>query len=160
MLKAVLAGVVFLAILNGCSEFQLASSRKNVEVENISPKVFTVNFCGNAYMNQAEVERYALQRASEEVLSKGYSHFVIVKKRDDSEVCNLNSAGRSSSGMPSERSASNQYNFQPFMKPNVTLTIQCFYKAEKIPEGAIDADEFLLKNFPALRSQEVNNVRK
>lgn len=137
------ATAVVLIILYGCSGYQLSSQSKNVIVDTISPNTFTVNFCGNAYMSQKEVEKYALQRASELTLSKGCSHFVILKKRDDSEVCMLSSKERYSSTPPLS-------DIPTFVKPNITLTIQCFSKGAKIPQDAIDAEQFLHENFPGL----------
>ena len=137
-----------LVFLSGCSGYQLAGERKNITVESIAAKTFTVNFCGNAYMNQKEVEKYAMQRAAEVTLAKGYSHFAVLRKNDKSQMCMLNPSG-SYSPAPSSRES---YDFQPFMKPNVTLTIQCFSANEKMPEGTIDAQKFLAENFPGLKN--------
>jgi hypothetical protein len=155
-----IVALAFLMVLSSCSEFQLSSNKKNITVDTVSPKVFTVNFCGNAYMTQDAVEKYALQRASEETLLKDCSHFIILKKRDDSKICMLNPAGNKNKAAPSDRGLSNQYTFQPLMKPNINLTIQCFSKNEELPEGAIDAAEFLMKNFPELRGQGVSYGKK
>ncbi len=140
-----------LLFLSGCSGFQLSSEGKKVIVDKTSPNTITVTFCGNAYMDQKEVEKYALQRASREALSKGCSYFVIVNKEDKSKFCTL------SSGMNKK----NAYNAPPikdsgylisseFVEPNVTLTIRCISKNEKIPADAIDAAKFLRENFPGL----------
>ncbi len=151
VIKFIVAAAVILIILNGCSGYQLSGRKETVSVMNISPKTFTVNFCGNAYMSKKEVEKYTFQRASEVALSKGYSHFVVLNKSDNSEMCMLNSGGQHDSVSGSGVRDSSAYAFQPFMKPNLTLTIQCFSKGEKMPEGAIDADEFLRQNFPGLK---------
>lgn len=150
-MKIVLVIAAALMALCGCSSYQLTSQNTRMTVDNISPKTFTVNFCGNAYMQQKEVEKYALQRASEVSLSKGYSHFVVLKKSDNSELCMLNSAGTSGAESSSRSTAPSSYVFQPFLKPNITLTIQCFSKGEKLMDGAIDAEQFLKENFPGLK---------
>ncbi|MDD5692301.1 MAG: hypothetical protein PHP10_03895 [Candidatus Omnitrophica bacterium] len=140
-----------LSVLAGCSSFQLAEQRKETIVDSISPNAVTVTFCGNAYMDQKEVEKYALQRASREALSKGCSHFIVVRKDDKSKICSLSSGmnKRHPSNAPPVKN-SGYVTSSEFVEPNVTLTIQCVPKGEKIPEGAIDAQEYLRENFPGL----------
>jgi len=138
-------------VLSGCAHYGLSSEAKSTIVDEISPNTITVTFCGNAYMSQEEVEKYTLQRASLEALSRECSHFIIVNKEDKSKICALPSAGKR-----------HLYDAQPvedpkplipshFVEPNMTLTIQCLFRGEKIPENAINAEEFLDENFPSLR---------
>ena len=140
-----------LVVLSGCSGYQLASRSQNISVESLSPKSFTVNFCGNAYMSQKEVDKYALQRASEVTLVKGYPYFAVMSKKDNSEVCVVNPENTYSSAMSSTGRRPSSYDFPSFRKPNVTLAIQCFAKGEKMPDGAINAEEYLNENFPGLK---------
>ncbi|MFA6129948.1 MAG: hypothetical protein WC731_03070 [Candidatus Omnitrophota bacterium] len=142
-------GLLFL--LSGCSSFQLSSQRKQAIVDKISPNVITVTFCGNAYMSQKEVEKYALQRASSETLSKGCSYFVVLNKDDKSKICSLVS-GMNQNNSYSSPDATDSGNsaLSELVEPNVTLTIRCIAKGEKIPDNAIDAEKFLNDNFPGL----------
>jgi len=140
-----------LIVLSGCAGYQLSSQKKNVVVDKIAPDTFTVTFCGNAYMSQEEVEKYAQQRAAETALSKGFPYFVVLKKDDTSQICLFDSYKKKAQpydagGMPE----SPEVVPVKFVKPNVTLTIQCFSSAENLPEKAIDAQKFLDENFPGL----------
>lgn len=139
-------------ILQGCSGFQLSGARKEAIVDRISPNTVTVTFCGNAYMKQEEVEKLALQRASLEALSKGCSHFVIMNKEDKSKICALG-LGTDKNHLYDSAAAKNpgSLTLSDFVEPNVTLTIRCVQKGEEIPENAINAEEYLNKNFPGLR---------
>jgi len=142
-------GLLFL--LSGCSSFQLYSEKKQVVVDRISPDVVTVTFCGNAYMDQMEVEKYALQRASSEALAKGCSHFVILSKEDKSKFCSLVSGmNQNNSYSASTPGGSGNPALSEFVEPNVTLTIRCIAKGEEVPDKAIDAEKFLNDNFPGL----------
>lgn len=147
-----IAASLLLVILSGCASYQLSSEKKSTIVDKISPNVITVTFCGNAYMSQEEVERYTLQRASSEALAKGCSHFVILNKEDKSKICAVNS-GMDKNGSYDSPAAQKPDSLTPpvFVEPNATLTIQCIRRGEEIPEGAINAEEFLNKNFPGLK---------
>jgi len=143
-----LLGLIF---LSGCSGFQLSSERKEVMVDKISPNTVTVTFCGNAYMNQKDVEKYALQRAAREALSKGCPYFVVINKEDRSKVCALSSGMNKGSLYDAPPVKNSGYLVSSdFVEPNVILTIQCVRKGEKIPENAINAEAFLKENFPGL----------
>ncbi len=140
-----IAGMIFLIVLcAGCSSYQLAGTSMNTMVQRISQDTFSVNFCGNAYMNAKDAEKYAFQRAAEVTLSKGYSHFVVLTRRDDSQQCTLNDPGE-----PNSLDSSLLY-----VRPNVTLTFQCFSGKQKMPADAIDARHFLGSNFPGLDKQQ------
>jgi len=139
----------FLVLLGGCSGFMLQSEKESVITESISSSNFTVTFCGNAYMNQGEAEKYAMQRACELTLTKGYSHFVILSKTDQSQICALQDAplpGYSSGKQPAAGTASPQ----SIIRPNLTLKIQCF-KPTDAPKEAIDAQKYIDDNFPGLK---------
>jgi hypothetical protein len=138
----VAASALLLLSMSGCSTYQLSGHAKEVSVDKISPNTITVSFCGNAFMSQKEVEKYAFQRASVETLAKGYSHFVVVKKNDNSRMCPLSSG--------KETNYSGNFTPSDFVEPNVTLTIRCLSRTEKIPEDAIDASQFLEQNFPGM----------
>jgi len=142
---------VGLLVLSGCSSLQFAGQKKSAIVERVSPDTFTVNFCGNAYMSQKEAEKYALQRAADLALSKGFSHFVILSKNDDSRICPLDSRQRYGTMPSSEKDISSSQAAAPFVTPNLTLTIRCFSGGGKMPEDAIDAEQYLKDNFPGLR---------
>jgi hypothetical protein len=132
-----------LLLASGCSTYQLASQAKEVSVDTISPNSITVSFCGNAFMTQKDVEKYALQRACTEALAKGCSHFVVVKKNDNSKMCPLDST----------KATNYSGNFTPadFVEPNITLTIRCLSRTEKAPDDAIDAAQYLEDNFPGMK---------
>jgi len=150
MLKPVCCAALGLMILGGCTAYQLSSKSKNVTVESISPKAFTVSFCASAYMKQDEVEKYALQRAAEEALAKGCSHFIVLTKRDDSKFCAFNPKKDIGSTSATPAKDYPLYAASPFMKPNITLTLQCLSEGDQAKENAIDAKQFLKENFPGL----------
>jgi len=150
-MKRIVILVLGLIILQGCLGLQLSSTKTEAIVDKTSANAISVTFCGNAYMTQKEVEKYALQRASSETLLKGYHYFVIMNKEDKSKMCSLNS------GMDKKH----RYDSLPirnsglltqsdFVEPNVTLIIRGIPKGEKIPENAIDAEKFLDENFPGI----------
>lgn len=150
-MKRIVFLVLALIILQGCSSLQLSGTRKKEIVDKISPNIIKVTFCGNAYMDQKEVERYAFQRASSEALAKGCSHFVVLNKEDQSKICALNSGMyKNSPGNYPPSNDSGDLVSSEFIEPNVTLTIQCIRKGEEIPENAIDAEKFLRENFPGM----------
>jgi hypothetical protein len=102
-------------------------------------------------MSQNEVEKYALQRASVEALSRGCSHFMVVKKDDKSKVCSISSAMNKKHvfNAPSIKN-SGYLTSSEFVEPNITLIIECVPKGQAIPEGAIEAEKFLDENFPGM----------
>lgn len=136
--RALLLVAAMLTVTCGCSSYQLSGASNRSSVELVSPDTFAVNFCGNAYMSREDVDKFALQRASEMALSKGYAYFSVVDKQDDSEFCAL------------DPKFSSSYDYPPFLKPNVTFTIKCFAKGDSIPGDAINAEEFLKENFPGM----------
>ena len=149
--KIWMAAVVVLS-LAGCASFQLSSMKENTLVDKTVPTIIKVTFCGNAYMTQKEVEKYAMQRACEEALAKGYSYFAVLNKRDDSKVCTLvaRNTGAQGSGQdplfaPEEMSSTG------FIRPNITLTIQGFSEGQKLPDNVVDIQQFLDENFPGIR---------
>ncbi|MFA5157434.1 MAG: hypothetical protein WC532_08665 [Candidatus Omnitrophota bacterium] len=145
------AVILLILIISGCSGYQLSGGRKTTSVERISSDTFAVSFCGNAFMSADEAEKYALQRAAEVTLSKGYSHFIVVKKHDNSEVCMLDLKESYSAPAHADSKTSVSADYQSFTRPNIALTIRCLSPAmEEAPEGSVDAAEFLRKNFPGL----------
>lgn len=145
-LYIVLAGcLVFLA---GCESFPLQSGKRSYVTESISKSVYSVTFCGNAYMDQAEAEKLATQRACELALTKGYTHFVILEKSDKSEICSLADRPRDYS-MGTQPSAS-FVGPQNLVRPNLSLKIEC-YPAKDAPDKAIDAQKYLDEHFPGLK---------
>lgn len=148
----VCAASVFL-LLAGCSGYRFLGGSKSTVVDKISPNTFTVNFCGNAYMSEREVEKYALQRAAEVTLSEGCAYFAVLDKRDDSEMCTLSSRKTPPSSASEQVRESSDYDLPQFKRPNVTLTIRCIASGEEPPEGAVDAEDYLGKNFPGLEKQ-------
>jgi len=153
-MKKIVALFLGLIILNGCANYQLSGKTKKTVVDKISPNTVIVTFCGNAYMNQEEVEKYALQRASVEALSKGCLYFVVVKREDNSKMCALSSRRNkvhSYDVAPIDKSGN--LDFPEFVEPNIALTIQCVSEEEgKNLESAINAEEFLSKNFPGMNN--------
>ncbi|MDD5583669.1 MAG: hypothetical protein PHV55_01250 [Candidatus Omnitrophica bacterium] len=146
--------VILVVFLNGCTAYRLSGRTKNVSVDKTSPDLFTVNFCGNAHMTQAEVEKYALQRACQAALDNGYSYFFVIEKRDDSQICALTPAmtrmKEDVSASPSSTQVFGSYPPAKFVTPNVTLKIKCFSDKTQAPKDAIDARQFLQDNFPGL----------
>ena len=142
-----------LMILNGCAHYKFSGKTTSFAVDKISPNIITVTFCGNAYMSQKEVEKYALQRASVEALSKGCPYFVVVKKEDNSKICALSSGiHRDDSHESPPLKYSGYLPSTEFVEPNVTLTIQCIFQGEEVPENAINAEQFLSENFPGMQN--------
>lgn len=137
--------------LAGCANFPLSNMKGTTSVSEISPRTYSVSFCGNAYMSQDEVDKYAFQRASELTLARGYTYFVVLSKEDNSEFCAINTGGKYGRRPPSEPTDAQSYAFPPFMKPNVKLTIRCYSQSAKLPQDAINADSFLRENFPGLK---------
>lgn len=140
--------IVGAVLLSGCSGFMLQSGKRSFSTEALSESAYSVNFCGNAYMKQSEAEKLTMQRASEITLTKGYTHFVILKKTDQSEFCSLKDTPRSLS--TDDPSTGSFVGPQNIVRPNITLNIQC-YKTKDAPEGAIDAQKYLDENFPGLK---------
>ena len=137
-------------ILGGCASYPLQSKKEIISTESISSDRFKVSFCGNAYMDQKDAEKYAMQRACELVLKKGFTHFTVVKKTDESELCLLQDAPRelSTSGMGRVASGSS-VGPQNLIRPNITLLVQCY--GTNPPADAINAQEYLNQNFPGLQ---------
>jgi hypothetical protein len=124
--------LIALLALGGCSSYQLAGEKQSVIVENILPNTFTVYFCGNAYMDQKEVEKYAFQKAAEVTLQKKFTHFIVVKKTDDSRVCSLNPPiGNASDYDSTFISSRKEVSQAVFVEPNVKLVVRCFSKGTR-----------------------------
>ena len=139
--------IVYSVLLNGCSGFMLQSGKRSFSTEAISESVHSVSFCGNAYINQNEAEKLTMQRACEITLTKGYTHFVVLKKTDQSEFCSLKDTPRAGSTQAS--TPSSFVGPQNIVRPNITLNIQ-FYKAKDAPKEAVDAQKYIDENFPGL----------
>ena len=140
-----------IVLLCGCSGFMLQSDRETTFTESLSPSTLTVTFCGNAFMDQQDAEKYAMQRACETTLTKGYTHFVIEQRNDQSQMCYLTKTpvqGYPDNNKQMPYSATT--GSQKMMRPNLSLTIRC-YTAVKAPKGAIDAQKYLDMNFPGLK---------
>jgi hypothetical protein len=140
-----------LIFLSGCSGFMLQSGKRTFVTEKLSESSFSVNFCGNAYMNKAEAEKLTMQRACEITLTKGYTHFVILTKTDKSELCLLEDQPRT--GSAHDPSSDSFLGPQNIVRPNIILKIQC-YKAIDAPQDAIDAQKYIDENFPGLKFKE------
>lgn len=147
-MKDILVIFILLLVLGGCAEYQFGSRSATAQVHAISTDTFEVNFCGNAYMTEKEVERYAMQRASDLVLSKGFSHFIVAGRKDASRVCQL------SYRLPAvpKTDMPTYMEYEPFYVPNITLVIRAFNRGSEMPEHAIDAAAYLQMNFPGLGS--------
>jgi len=149
-MKKIVSLLLITVILAGCAVFQSPSEKQTVMVDKTASDTINVTFCGNAYMSQKEVERYALQRASTEALSKGCSHFVIVDKLDKSKMCSLNSGSLAKDDIYNDPKIAKGPEPFPddFVEPNVTLTIRCIKDGQSASKEAIDARNFLKENFP------------
>jgi len=140
-------------LLNGCANFGLQSRNEYTVTEAISTSFYKVTFCGNAYMRQPEAEKLAIQRACELTLKKGYTHFVILEKSDQSEMCMLSDAPRGAYNNAPEKVTSGSFaGTQSLTRPNMTLKIQCYAKGQA-PKESIDAQQYLNENFPGLKFQ-------
>jgi len=119
----------------------------------ISKDTFSVTFKANAYTPKEDVVKYALRRASELTLMKGFTHFVVLGESDDSKSfmyhTSTGSASAYSYGNYAKVYGSSTGYSIPIKKPRITLQIKCF-KSE-YPEGAIDAKEFLDYNVPEIK---------
>lgn len=102
------------------SDFFL-SNKFGYQDYRIDENKFSVTFTANEYTSHDLVMKYALKRASELCIQNGYSHFVILSKKD---------AGRSVV-IPSE------YTSYIHHYPGVTIYIEAYH--HKISEEAIDA---------------------
>lgn len=139
-----------LFLLNGCAEFGLQSRKESTTTEMISTSSYKVSFCGNAYMSQQEAEKYAMQRACELTLKKGFTHFAVLDKSDRSEVCMLSDVSRTASYTSTENVPNSFAGPRNIIRPNMALKVQC-YKKEQAPKDAIDAQKYLDENFPGLK---------
>lgn len=149
-----LTAVISLLIAQGCSGFMMQSNRESIITESLSPSTATVTFCGNAYMSKQEVEKLAMQRACELTIKKGYTHFVIKERNDHSEFCSLTDKPKTESSGPLASKRSEEiFSPQDLVRPNVALRISC-YNTKEAPEGAINAQDYLDKNFPGLKFKE------
>ena len=138
-------------LLNGCANFGLQSRNEYTVTESISTSFYKVAFCGNAYMRQPEAEKLAIQRACELTLKKGYTHFVILEKSDQSEMCMLSDAPRGTyADAPAKVTSGSFASTQSLTRPNMTLKIQC-YAQKDAPKDSIDAQQYLDENFPGLK---------
>jgi hypothetical protein len=95
-------------------------------------------------MKRAEAERYTMQRACELALKKGYTHFVVLEKKDESDLGSFQDITRDTTITGIDKSELPQGR----IRPNIKLKIQCYNKADA-PDEAIDAQNYLDENFPA-----------
>jgi len=138
-------------LLNGCANFGLQSRNESMITEAISTSSYKVTFCGNAYMGQQEAEKLAMQRACELTLKKGYTHFIVSRRSDQSEICLLSDAPRGIfNSAPAKVTSGSFVGPQNLVRPNMALNIQCYAK-ENAPKDAIDAQQYLDENFPGLK---------
>ncbi len=146
--------IICLLLIYGCAGYPLSSSKQATFTESVSKSLFTVTFCGNAYMSKKEAEKYALQRASEITLEKGFTHYVVVERKDASQFCMLKDVPRrESSQMQTETIGNTEFPSNTdkgiMSRPNLTLKIQCY--RINAPEGAIDAQKYLDEQFSGLQ---------
>jgi len=139
----ILAAIIF---LGGCSGFMMQSNRESTITDSISTSAYKITYCGEGYMPKREAEKLAMQRASELVIRKGYTHFVIMQRSDKSVTCQLEDIPRDTyqKGMKSTYNES-LAGPQNLVRPNIILNIQCYNKADA-PKDAIDAKQYLINN--------------
>lgn len=136
-----LSALIF--ILCGCEDYMLQGRRESVVTDSISKSMYSVTFSGAAYMKRAEAEKYTLQRACELALKKGYTHFVVLEKVDDSDLGSFQDISRDTTITGIDKSELPQGR----IRPNIKLKIQCYNKSDA-PADAIDAQQYLDENFP------------
>ncbi|MDD5506533.1 MAG: hypothetical protein PHR73_07265 [Candidatus Omnitrophica bacterium] len=146
ILNIAIAGSILL--LSGCSGYMIQSEKRSYVTEALSKSTYSVAFTGNAYMEQEEAEKLAMQRACEITLTKGYTHFDVLTKSDQSETNTIEDVPRYYSREP--KATGSFVGPQNIVRPNITLTIEC-YKAKDAPKTAINAQEYIDKNFPGLK---------
>jgi hypothetical protein len=92
---------------------------------NTGEDSFIVNFQGNTYSDNDKMMQYALKRASELTLAKGYKYFSVVSENNLSKVKISNSTIST--------------------RPGISVQIKCY--REKTPEpNLIDASYYLAHN--------------
>lgn len=150
MKKFILFLIGSFIFLYGCSGYMLQGKEDSVITDAVSESMFSVTFCGNAYMDKKEAKKYALQRASELCLKKGFTHFLILEENDQSEICMLQDTPRSAypPGIK-EGSSTGYFGPESLVRPNISLKIQCYRK--DAPAESIDAQKYLSDNFPGLK---------
>jgi len=146
-------GVLLAVILifSGCVGTNSLNRSGSLVIPELEPDTYSVNFCGNAYMSRKDVEKYTYQRASEITMRKGYSHFIVLEQRNDSEVCSLYEQQNNyikTNVAPNV----NTEDLPSFARPNMTLKIKCYKSDGKIPEKAIEASKYLIDNFPGINN--------
>jgi hypothetical protein len=139
-------------LLCGCSGFMLQSGKKSYTTGAISKSVYRVSFSGDAYMDQSEAEKLAMQRACEIALTKGYTHFEVLTKSDQSETNMMEDLPRDYSTQPKPQPVSADGFVGPrnIVRPNIVLKIKC-YKTKDAPKDAVDAQKYIDDNFPGLK---------
>ncbi len=92
---------------------------------NTGEDSFIVNFQGNTYSDNDKIMQYALKRASELTLAKGYKYFTIISENNLSKVKIANSTIST--------------------RPGISVQIKC-YKEKSSEPNQIDAAYYLAHN--------------
>lgn len=100
----------------------------------ITTDVFSVSFRGNTSTTEDTVEAFLLRRASELTLRHGFRHFVILREE-----------GRTRSGSVGYSGVK-----VPVVAPALSIRIRCFADFPSDSDFVINAENFLLFNYPEM----------
>ena len=84
-ISTTIVAAFLVSLVTGCSTpYQRDGFRGGYQDMLMAEDMFQVSFRGNGYTGSDRVQRYALRRAAELSLEKGFGYFVIVSDRPDS----------------------------------------------------------------------------
>lgn len=89
-----------LLFLSACStSYQSAGLLGGYTDDELSPGIFQVNFRGNGFTSATKAKDFTLLRSAEVVLNRGYSHFVIIEKDNQTQTSAYTSPGYSTTDL-------------------------------------------------------------
>lgn len=147
-------GVALAATLVGCSTaYQSNSLTGGYSETQLAPDVFRVSFRGNGYTTPERAQDYALLRASELTLEKGYTCFALVDEKNSTTTQGVTTGGSAyTTGTAYQYGNSVNYSGNTTYVPGQTITIRkptssvmvrCF---KTKPEGIFTFDAAFLQN--------------
>lgn len=146
MKSAMLASVLVSALAAGCSTpYQEMGFTGGVTAQQITASTFRIVARGNAYTGKTRVQDYALLKAAEVTKSNGATHFVVVSSEEASSVGYIATAGTSHTTFSGNTAHTTHTpgNVYSLFKPGEDLHIRILRPEDRLPGGAVAADEIL-----------------
>lgn len=119
--------VILIALTYGCAtSYQPHGFTGGYSHKKLNRDIYEVTFSGNGYTGASTVRAYALRRAAELAIEKGYDYFIILNNNQDTDYSVQNSNNQTSL----------------ISKSSASVVVKMFFSGEQ-PENSINAKMYI-----------------